>query len=132
MATGRRGAACVKADRFCVNCLPGCLGRCENRQTNSSSTVSPSTTPPPLSTAVLSDGVYHSPALCSLLLSPPNSEPSHLPQSVPSLPFFPPFSSPSFSWGDMEGADCCCIISEYYCEAVHWHVSFSSSITVRL
>uniref|UniRef100_A0A1X7V359 Uncharacterized protein n=1 Tax=Amphimedon queenslandica TaxID=400682 RepID=A0A1X7V359_AMPQE len=109
-----RSCACVKADGSCVSCLHGQLGRCENRPTNCSSTVSPSTTPPQ-STAVLSDGVDHSPALCSPPPSPPNSEqlPSP-PQSIPSLPSFPPLSCPSFSWGDLEGADCCRIISECY------------------
>ena len=43
---------------------------------------------------------------------------SHVAPEVP--PTFPTLAPPSFSWGNIDGEDCCKIIDDCYNEAIHW------------
>ena len=87
--TGRcKNSVCCKQARQCVDCLPGCLGTCEN-QNHDGNVV-----------AETSVSKQSGPVDDNSDIVPLDTLPS---SDVRSLPEFLPIGAPAFVWGDVDG-----------------------------
>ena len=108
---------CVKANRTCVDCLPDKLGQYTNKSTTNENSISTvGVLPPPPC-----DPTYVCPFESSNL-KPIDaiSQPSNLDSSYPTLPVYPPMSSPTFTWGNLSGPEFATLLDTTYSEVVHW------------
>ena len=114
---------CVKANRTCVDCLPDKLGQYTNKSTTNENSISiVGVLPPPPC-----DPTYVCPFESSNL-KPIDaiSQPSNLDSSYPTLPVYPPMSSPTFTWGNLSGPEFATLLDTTYSEVVHWRRNYFS------
>ena len=116
----RTETQCVKANRTCVDCLPGKLGQCTNKSTtNENSITTVGVLPPPPC-----DSTYVCPFESSNLIKLIDAitQPSNLNSSYPRLPVYPPMSScsPTFTWGNLSSPEFATLLDTTYSEVVHW------------
>ena len=111
-----RNCVCVKANRTCVDCLPGKLGQCTNKSTTNENSITTVGVlpPPPFESSNLK------PIHATSQPTGAISQPSNLASLYPTLPVYPPMSSPTFTWGNLSGPEFATLLDTTYSEVVHW------------